>query len=188
MAGTENTKASELLHTPGGVRDIYGSACARKLEVQHSLEQVMHSYGFRNVQTPTFEYFDIFNKERGTAASNEMFKFFDRGNNTLVLRPDMTPAIGLVIVLDQLMIAMERQKLFGETALGGTLLVYPKEVRAQALQEAKKMREGGQVVQMMRKSSKKEIEEYVAYAKRNGNDSLIYLTKDGEKQQMIEAK
>ena len=34
----------------------------------------------------------------------------------------------------------------------------------------------------------KEIEEYVAYAKRNGNDSLIYLTKDGEKQQMIEAK
>ena len=40
-----------------------------------------------------FEYFDIFNKERGTAASNEMFKFFDRGNNTLVLRPDMTPAI-----------------------------------------------------------------------------------------------
>ena len=27
MAGTENTKASELLHTPGGVRDIYGSAC-----------------------------------------------------------------------------------------------------------------------------------------------------------------
>ena len=90
MAGTENTKASD---TPGGVRDIYGSACARKLEVQHSLEQVMHSYGFRNVQTPTFEYFDIFNKERGTAASNEMFKFFDRGNNTLVLRPDMTPAI-----------------------------------------------------------------------------------------------
>ena len=77
---------------------------------------------------------------------------------------------------------------FGETALGGTLLVYPKEVRAQALREAKKMREGGQVVQMMRKSSKKEIEEYVAYAKRNGNDSLIYLTKDGEKQQMIEAK
>ncbi len=28
---------------------------------------------FGNVQTPTFEYFDIFNKERGTAASNEMF-------------------------------------------------------------------------------------------------------------------
>ena len=45
------------------------------------------------MQSPTFEYFDIFNKERGTAASNEMFKFFDRGNNTLVLRPDMTPAI-----------------------------------------------------------------------------------------------
>ena len=51
------------------------------------------------MQTPTFEYFDIFNKERGTAASNEMFKFFDRGNNTLVLRPDMTPPIARCVAM-----------------------------------------------------------------------------------------
>lgn len=83
----------ELLHTPGGVRDIYGAECASKLKVQGELHQVLNSYGFRDIQTPTFEYFDIFSKERGTVSSNAMFKFFDRGNNTLVLRPDMTPAI-----------------------------------------------------------------------------------------------
>ena len=93
MSEIDNAKVAGLLHTPGGVRDIYGGECARKLEVQHALEQMMHSYGFRNIQTPTFEYFDIFSKERGTVSSNEMFKFFDRGNNTLVLRPDMTPSI-----------------------------------------------------------------------------------------------
>ncbi len=83
----------ELLHTPGGVRDIYGAECANKLKVQNDLHQVLNSYGFRDIQTPTFEYFDIFSKERGTVQSNAMFKFFDRGNNTLVLRPDITPSI-----------------------------------------------------------------------------------------------
>ena len=67
--------------------------CANKLKIQSAVHEVLSSYGFRDIQTPAFEYFDIFSKERGTVASNEMFKFFDRGNNTLVLRPDMTPPI-----------------------------------------------------------------------------------------------
>lgn len=89
----ENLQGQELLHTPGGVRDIYGVECADKLEMQHKIHRILHSYGFRDIQTPTFEYFDIFSKERGTVQSSAMFKFFDRGNNTLVLRPDITPAI-----------------------------------------------------------------------------------------------
>ena len=36
---------------------------------------------------------DRFNSDTGTVSSVEMFKFFDRNNNTLVLRPDMTPSI-----------------------------------------------------------------------------------------------
>ena len=86
-------KGQELLHTPGGVRDIYGLECARKRTAERKVQEVMKSYGFRDIQTPTFEYFDIFSKERGTVQSKEMFKFFDRGNNTLVLRPDMTPSL-----------------------------------------------------------------------------------------------
>lgn len=86
-------KGQELLHTPGGVRDIYGLECARKRTAERMVQEVMKSYGFRDIQTPTFEYFDIFSKERGTVQSKEMFKFFDRGNNTLVLRPDMTPSL-----------------------------------------------------------------------------------------------
>lgn len=89
----ENAKGQELLHTPGGVRDTYGIECARKLNVEKEVHGVMKSYGFRDIETPTFEYFDIFSKERGTVQSKEMFKFFDRGNNTLVLRPDVTPSI-----------------------------------------------------------------------------------------------
>lgn len=83
----------DLLHTPEGVRDIYNGECARKLVLLDKLHNVCKMYGFNDIQTPTFEFFDVFNKERGSVPSNEMFKFFDRYNNTLVLRPDMTPAI-----------------------------------------------------------------------------------------------
>lgn len=83
----------ELLHTPEGVRDICGNECRDKLVLQNKLMDCMHRHGYMDIQTPTFEYFDIFSKERGTVPSKDMYKFFDREGNTLVLRPDMTPSI-----------------------------------------------------------------------------------------------
>lgn len=83
----------QKLHTPEGVRDIYNTECKKKLAVQDKLHQVLHSYGYQDIQTPTFEYFDVFRKEIGTIPSRELYKFFDREGNTLVLRPDITPSI-----------------------------------------------------------------------------------------------
>lgn len=83
----------QLLHTPEGVRDIYNSEYERKLAVEGRIREVFRSYGYGELQTPSFEFFDIFNKERGSVASREMYKFFDREGNTLALRPDMTPPV-----------------------------------------------------------------------------------------------
>ncbi len=85
--------ARKLLHTPDGVRDIYGVECTRKRVIQEKILKVFHLYGYQDIETPTFEFFDIFNESRGSVPSKEMFKFFDRDNHTLVLRPDETPAI-----------------------------------------------------------------------------------------------
>ena len=84
---------NKLLHTPVGVRDIYNDECFNKLRIQNKIHNIFNSYGYSDIQTPTFEFFDIFNKERGSVASKNMYKFFDREGNTLVLRPDMTPSI-----------------------------------------------------------------------------------------------
>lgn len=84
---------NQLLHTPEGVRDIYNKECEKKLTLQHSLQKELKLFGYQEIQTPTFEFFDIFSKERGSVVSKEMFKFFDREGNTLVLRPDITPSI-----------------------------------------------------------------------------------------------
>lgn len=83
----------KLLHTPDGVRDIYDNEYKRKRKVMSELHHVLELYSYHDIQTPTFEYFDIFSRDKGSAPSNEMYKFFDRENNTLVLRPDITPSI-----------------------------------------------------------------------------------------------
>ncbi|MCR5477952.1 MAG: ATP phosphoribosyltransferase regulatory subunit [Lachnospiraceae bacterium] len=82
-----------LLHTPEGVRDLYGKEYARTLRVCEQLMRSIGLYGYEPIQTPTYEFFDVFSKEVGTTPSRELFKFFDRENNTLVLRPDITPSI-----------------------------------------------------------------------------------------------
>ena len=84
---------NQLLHTPEGVRDIYNEECEKKIFLQSELQDVLKGYGYHPIQTPTFEFFDIFGKEIGTTPSNELYKFFDREGNTLVLRPDMTPSV-----------------------------------------------------------------------------------------------
>ena len=81
------------LHTPDGVRDIYSVEYRKKNELEQKLQNVFQLYGYHNVQTPMFEYFDVFGKEVGTIPSKELYKFFDREGNTLVLRPDITPSI-----------------------------------------------------------------------------------------------
>lgn len=83
----------KLLHTPEGVRDIYDNECKKKLKVLDKMHHALSLYSYNDIETPTFEFFDIFNQDTGSATSNEMYKFFDRENNTLVLRPDMTPSI-----------------------------------------------------------------------------------------------
>lgn len=83
----------QILHTPEGVRDIYNVECQKKLKLQEMLHETLHQYGYRDIQTPTFEFFDVFSKEVGTVPSRELYKFFDKEGNTLVLRPDITPSI-----------------------------------------------------------------------------------------------
>ncbi|MBO5488612.1 MAG: ATP phosphoribosyltransferase regulatory subunit [Eubacterium sp.] len=89
----ESANAKSLLFTPEGVRDVYGEDCEKRYKISNELHHTMKLYGFKDIKTPMFEFFDIFNSETGTVHSKEMFKFFDQYNNTLVLRPDITPSI-----------------------------------------------------------------------------------------------
>ena len=86
-----------LLHTPEGVRDIYGNEFVQKFELQQLLYRILAGRGYQGIETPTFEFFDVFSREVGTVSSRELYKFFDKEGNTLVLRPDMTPSIARAV-------------------------------------------------------------------------------------------
>lgn len=83
----------QKLHTPEGVRDIYNKECETKLTLEKKLNKVLHLYGYQDIQTPTFEYYEVFRKEIGSTSTQELYKFFDREGNILALRPDITPSV-----------------------------------------------------------------------------------------------
>lgn len=84
---------NKMIHTPEGVRDTYGKELRQKNTVKSRLRDTLHLYGYRDIETPTFEFFDIYSNDVGTTPENEMYRFFDKEGNMLALRPDFTPSI-----------------------------------------------------------------------------------------------
>ncbi|MDO4489776.1 MAG: ATP phosphoribosyltransferase regulatory subunit [Lachnospiraceae bacterium] len=87
------------IHTPEGVRDIMAVECDKKRYLERKIDTLFRSYGYQSIQTPSMEFFDVFAKEIGSIPSRELYKFFDREGNTLVLRPDFTPSIARAVAM-----------------------------------------------------------------------------------------
>lgn len=87
------------IHTPEGVRDIMAVECDKKRYLERKIDKLFRSYGYQSIQTPSMEFFDVFAKEVGSIPSRELYKFFDREGNTMVLRPDFTPSIARAVAM-----------------------------------------------------------------------------------------
>lgn len=83
----------ELLHTPEGVRDVYGQECLDARNISKRIHEEMKRFGYEDICTPTFEFFDVFSKNISDTSAKELYKFFDEEGNTLVLRSDFTPSV-----------------------------------------------------------------------------------------------
>lgn len=81
------------LHTPNGVNDILPDECAVKKEIESAIWSVFSSIGYKEVETPTFEYYDCYGGVDGQISQENMFKFFDEQGRILALRPDFTTSI-----------------------------------------------------------------------------------------------
>ncbi len=84
------------LHTPLGLTDILPEECERKKEVETVINDIFESMGYREIETPTFEYYDVFSGGSGQISQENMFKFFDEKGRILTLRPDITTSIARV--------------------------------------------------------------------------------------------
>lgn len=83
------------LHTPEGVKDYLPKEYALKRKTQNNIEEVFQSFGYKLVDSPTFEYIEVY-EGKGSVDPKTMYKFVDRDGSVLALRPDVTPAIGRI--------------------------------------------------------------------------------------------
>ncbi|BBB92351.1 MAG TPA: ATP phosphoribosyltransferase regulatory subunit [Methylomusa anaerophila] len=81
---------------PYGTRDLLPREAKQKRTVENSLADLFTKWGYEEVITPTFEYLQTLSIGAGDEMLQHVFKFFDKNNRILVLRPDMTTPLARV--------------------------------------------------------------------------------------------
>jgi len=79
-----------------GTRDIFGQDAQRFAKVVETFHHLARLYGFQPVDTPVFEFTELFARgigETTDVVSKEMYTFPDRGGESLTLRPEFTAGL-----------------------------------------------------------------------------------------------
>ena len=83
---------------PKGARIYLPEEAARKRYVESRLFDVFGRWGYREIVTPTFEFFDVLSVGTDVAVQEDMFKLVDRETGRmLALRADITPQIARIV-------------------------------------------------------------------------------------------
>jgi len=87
-----------LTQLPKGARIYLPDEVARKRHVEARLFDVFRLWGYREIVTPTFEFFDVLAVATDQAVQGNAFTFVDRETGRmLVLRADITPQIARIV-------------------------------------------------------------------------------------------
>ncbi len=81
---------------PDGVEDCLPAECCIKKNIENSLRSEFILSGYEELETPAYEYIDVFQSGVGSYMQESMIKFVDSKGRILVLRPDITVPIARV--------------------------------------------------------------------------------------------
>jgi histidyl-tRNA synthetase len=84
------------LRPPRGTADLLPPASDAMLGVYEAAHRAARLFGFRYVETPTFEHTELFARTSGETSdvvTKEMYTFEDKGGRSLTLRPEQTASI-----------------------------------------------------------------------------------------------
>ena len=87
---------SQALQPVRGTHDLLPDICAQHQRVASLAQHVAGLYGYRRIDTPIFEFSDVFHRAVGETSdivTKETYSFTDRGGESLTLRPEFTAAI-----------------------------------------------------------------------------------------------
>ena len=80
-------------HVPDGVEDCLPAECCIKRRIEGALRDLFIMSGYEEIETPTYEFYDVFQSGVGSYMQESMIKFVDAKGRILVLRPDITVPI-----------------------------------------------------------------------------------------------
>ena len=87
-----------LTQLPKGARIYLPDEAVRKRHVETRLVDVFRRWGYREIVTPTFEFFDVLAVATDQVVQRNAFSFVDRETGRmLVLRADITPQIARIV-------------------------------------------------------------------------------------------
>ncbi len=90
--------AASNVQLPKGVKIYLPEEAASKRHVEERLLRVFRAWGYREIVTPTFEYFDVLSIGTDLELQENMFKLVDRETGRmLALRADITPQIARIV-------------------------------------------------------------------------------------------
>jgi histidyl-tRNA synthetase len=84
------------LAPPRGTQDLLPDRADAMLGLYESSHRVARAYGFRYVETPTFEHTEVFARTAGDTSdvvTKEMYTFEDKGGRSVTLRPESTAGV-----------------------------------------------------------------------------------------------
>ena len=95
-----NTNKKEVkmvkIQSVRGTYDLYGTAKKKAKKVTSAAAEVVERYGFEEIETPIFEFTEVFSRNLGDTSdivTKEMYCFQDRGGESLTLRPEGTAGV-----------------------------------------------------------------------------------------------
>jgi len=84
------------MNIPKGLNDLLPEEVLKKGFLENKISQVFKEWGYQEIITPTFEFYDMLARGAGSIMKKEMIKFFDREGNIIALRPEMTTPLARV--------------------------------------------------------------------------------------------
>lgn len=100
-----------MFDIPRGTRDFNSEEMHKRRFVEKTFSNVFKSFGYHEVQTPTFEHLELFTIKSGDSIINEIYSFADKGGRNLALRPELTAPV-MRMYVDKLQMNPKPLKLF----------------------------------------------------------------------------
>lgn len=85
------------MELPVGVKDFLPEEARAKRQMENDLAELFRRWGYREVVTPTFEYYQTLTPNGWNGEEDYLFKFIDRQGRILALRYDMTMPIARLV-------------------------------------------------------------------------------------------